>query len=140
MKSNWQECPRGDLIGQWAALYVTMNRKGYIAMNRRTYEKLDEPKAFNLFFDTVNNRIGLKPTALAARNAFPVAKHGRHGGRMVRAYRMMQEFGIDLPETIQFRDVEIDQDEMLILDLRTARVSTRALGYKKAAMHKPARQ
>lgn len=132
MKPDWRECPRGDVTGQWAALYVTMNRRGYIAMSGRTFEKLGEPKACNLLFDAVNNRIGLKPAALAARNAFPVAKQGRHGGRLIRAYRLMQEFGIDLPETIHFHDAEIDQDGILILDLRTARVSFRALGQAKS--------
>ncbi|MBK8465956.1 MAG: hypothetical protein IPL32_09005 [Chloracidobacterium sp.] len=131
MKPDWRECPRGDLIGQWSAHYVTMNPKGHIAMNRRTYESLNEPKAFNLLFDKVNNRIGLKPTALAARNAFPVAKQGRHGGKLVRAYRMIQEFGIDLPETIRFHDIETNEDGILMLDMRTAKVSTRAQGQKK---------
>ena len=145
MRPDWRECPR-RFDRAMAAHYVTMNRKGQIAMNRKTYEAFGEPVAVNLFFDKVNNRIGLKPTALAARNAFPVAKQGRHGGKMVRAYRMMQEFGIDLPETIQFRDVEIDEDGILILDLRTAKVSERALGYrrsqarKETTSHKPAEQ
>lgn len=133
MRTNWIECPRGDVRGQWAAIYITMNKKGYISMSRRTYERLDEPKAFNLYFDKVNSRIGLKPTALAARNAFPVAKQGRHGGRVIRAWRLMQEFGIDLPETMQFDDPEIDQEGILILDLRTARISKRAHSQRKSA-------
>lgn len=102
-----------------------MNRRGYIVFSKITYQKLDEPKAFLLLFDKVNNRIGLKPTGLGIKNAYPVAKSGRHGGRLVRAYRIMQEFGIDLPETIRFHDAEIDADGILVLDLRTARVSSR---------------
>jgi hypothetical protein len=125
MKADWRECPRGDVSGQWAALYVTMNRKGHISMSRLTYQRLGEPKAFLLLFDTVNNRIGLKPTGISIRNAYPVGPQGRHGGKVIRAYRLMQEFGIDLPETLQFKDAEIDQDGILILDLRTARVSAR---------------
>lgn len=131
MKPDWRECPRNDVQGQWAAFYVTMNPKGYVVMSRVTYQRLGEPKAFLLLFDTVNNRIGLKPTALGIRNAYPVAKSGGHGGRLVRAYRLMQEFGIDLPQTVRFHDAEIDQDGILILDLRTARVSTRAAGQRR---------
>lgn len=126
MKPDWKECPHNDVQGQWAAFYVTMNPKGFIVMSRVTYQRLGEPQAFLLLFDTVNNRIGLKPTASGIRNAYPAAKSGRHGGRLVRAYRLMQEFGIILPETIQFKDTEIDQDGILILDLRTAMVSSRA--------------
>jgi len=38
------------------------------------------------------------------------------------AYRV----GTKLPDTIEFKDAEIDQDRVLILDLRTARVPKRA--------------
>ena len=131
MKPDWNECPRDDIRGQWAAFYVTMNPKGFIVLSRITYQKLGEPKAFLLLFDAVNNRIGLKPTGLAIRNAYPAAKYGRHGGRLVRAYRLMQEFGIELPETIRFNDAEIDQDGLLILDLRTASISSRAAGQRR---------
>ena len=61
MRVNWKECPRGDVVGQWAEFYVTMNTRGHIVFSRKTYERLGEPKAFILMFDEVNNRIGLKP-------------------------------------------------------------------------------
>lgn len=125
MRPDWRECPRGDVKGQWASLYITMNPRGFIVFSRITYQKLGEPRAFLLLFDKVNSRIGLKPTGLGIKNAYPVAKSGRHGGRLVRAYRLMQEFGIDLPETIRFYEADIDADGILILDLRTARVSSR---------------
>ncbi len=131
MKPDWHECPRGDVTGQWAAMYITLNRRGHFAMSRRTYERLDEPPAFVLYFDKVNNRIGLKPATLGTRNAFPVAKQGRHGGRLIRAWRLMQEFGIDLPETVQFHDIETDQDGLVMLDLRTAKVSNRSKGQSR---------
>ena len=130
MRVQWQECPRGDVVGQWAAFYVTMNRRGHIVMSRVTYERLGEPKAFNLLFDGANNRVGLKPTSPSMKNAYPVAKYGRHGGRIIRCYRLLQEFNIVLPETIRFVDSEVDQDGILLLDLRTAKVSTRAAGQR----------
>ena len=130
MKTDWREVPRDEIKGQWAALYVTMNRRGFIVMSRVTHQRLGEPKAFQLLFDAVNNRIGLKPAAQSTRNAYPVGPCGPHGGKVVRAYRLMQDFGISLPETIRFHDAEIDQDGVLVLDLRTARVTGR--GTKKA--------
>lgn len=126
MRPDWREVPRDDIKGQWAALYITMNSKGEIVMSRITYQRLGEPKAFVLLFDAVNNRIGLKPTVPSTRNAYPIGPRGPRGGKVVRAYRLMQEFGITLPETIRFHDPEIDQDGILILDLRTARISERA--------------
>ena len=127
MKPVWREVQRDAVKGQWAALYVTMNRKGFIVMSRVTYKRLGEPEAFQLLFDATNNRIGLKPTAASTRNAYPAGPCGPHGGKVVRAYRLMQDYGISLPETIRFHDAEIDGDGILILDLRTARVSERAV-------------
>jgi hypothetical protein len=95
-------------------------------MSRLTFEKLGEPVAVTLLFDQANGRIGIKPSSPSMRNAYPVAKQGRHGGRLIRAYRLMQEFGVSLPDTIRFQEPEIDNDGILVLDLRTAKVSGRA--------------
>lgn len=121
--------PRDDIRGPWAALYVTMNPHGHIVMSRVTYEKLGEPAAFNILFDEVNNRIGLKPTVAAARDAYKPVKVTRHGARRVSVFRLMQDYRIELPQTIRFHDADIDHDGILVLDLRTARVSERSLGH-----------
>lgn len=125
MRPNWKEVPRGDVVGQWAAHYVTLNRKGQIVMSRKTFERAGGPEAFTILFDDVNNRIGLKAAHKSTKNAYPVGPAGRHGGKMVRAFRLIQEFGIILSETIQFQNIEFDEDDIMILDLRSAKVSTR---------------
>ena len=127
MKAEWIEIRRGDVMPQYAGIHVTMNTKGEIVMSRVTYNMLGAPKAFLLLFDKVNNRIALKPTIPAIRNAYPVMTRGRRmQSRCVNAYRLLVEFGIEVPETLEFKDPEIDQDGQLILDLRTAKVSRRA--------------
>ncbi|MGD9588798.1 MAG: hypothetical protein AB7Q37_03035 [Pyrinomonadaceae bacterium] len=131
MKANWREIPRDDIKGQWSAIYVTLNRKGNIVMSRVTYERLGKPKAFHLLFDAANNRIGLKPTALGLRNAYPASPSGSRGGKMVRAYRLLQEAGIVVPQTLQFPDADIDTHGILVLDLRTAKVSPRAANHPR---------
>lgn len=127
--------PRDNVVGQWAALYVSMNELGEIKMSRVTYQKIGSPEAFVVLFDPVNNRIGLRPAAKGTRNAYRAGVEGQHGGRVIRAFRMMQEFRIGLSETIRFHDAEIDEDGVLVLDLRTARVSTKALGYWRNRNH-----
>jgi hypothetical protein len=129
MRPDWREVPRESTKGQWASLYVTLNHKGFIVMTKTTYERVAAPAAFLLLFDTVNNRIGLKPAALSTRNAYPASPSGPQGGRLVRAYRLLQDYGIVVPETLQFQNPEIDHDGILILDLRTARVSPRAANH-----------
>lgn len=81
MKRHWKEIPRDNKRPQWAGVYVTMNRKGTIVMNREAHEWMGSPGAFNLLFDSANNTIGLKPTSAALRNAYPALISGRHGGR-----------------------------------------------------------
>lgn len=131
MKRSWQEIPHGDKRAQWAGLYVTMNGKGSIVMNRATHERLGSAEAFLLLYDPANNTIGLKPTVGAMRNAYPALKSGRHGGRRLSAYRLLQECGLVVKDTIEFPDAEIDTDGFLILDLRSARISNRALNHPR---------
>lgn len=129
MKRDWKEIPRDGRRAQWAGLYVTMNGAGTIVMNRAAYERLDEPAAFLLWYDGANHTIGLKPTAAAMKNAYPVMKSGRHGGKKVAAYRLLAECGIHIKETLEFAEAEIDTDGILLLNLRTAQISKRALNH-----------
>jgi len=131
MKRQWKELPRGDNRAQWAGMYVTMNSKGVIAMNRATHERLGAPEAFNVLYDKANNAIGLKPTVPRLRNAYPAAKSGRHGGRRVSAYRLLTEHGLYIKDTLLFPDAEIDTDGILVLNLRTAEVSKRVLNHPR---------
>ena len=126
MQIEWSIVPRGDVHPAHTRVYVTMNRAGTIAMNKLTYQRMGEPAAFLVMFDKVNSRIALKPTGETIKHAYPARKYGRRGGRVVRAFRLLTQFAIKLPDTVEFKDAEIDTDGQLILDLRTARVSPRA--------------
>src|SRR5687768_10795044 len=110
MQADWEECPRGDVMPQYAGIYVTMNPKGDIVLSRATYEAMDEPKAFLLLFDRTNRRIGLKPTGINIRNAYPVRVSNRASGKKIHAHRLTREYHIDLPQTMQFYDARIDED------------------------------
>lgn len=131
MRTNWQQVRRGEVHSGYAGLYVSLNPKGLIHMNRTCFERLGEPEAFQLLFDPANNRIGLKTAYRKDRDAYPVGKSGRKGGRCVYALRLLNEFAIDLPATVRFFDVEIDQDGVLVLDLRSARVPPIVQGLAK---------
>ena len=132
MRADWQEVPRGDVMPQYSGIYVTMNPQGDIVLSRVTYEILDSPPAFLILYDKTNNRIGLKPAALATKNAYPVRVSNRAGAKMVRGHRLTREHRIDLPQTVRFYDADIDEDGILVLDLRTARVSPRARNRDKS--------
>ena len=93
MHTEWSIVPRGDVHPAAAGVYVTMNRGGRIAMSRYTYQRMGEPAAFLLMFDKLNSRIALKPTAATMKNAYPAGKHGRRGGRVVHALRLLMSSG-----------------------------------------------
>ena len=115
MKRVWKEVPRGDRRAQWAGMYVTMNRKGMIVLNRAAHERAGGFEAFLLLYDPANNTIGLKPSTPMTRNA----------------YRLLAEWGVVVQETLEFPDAEIDLDGILVLNLRTAKVSNRALNHPR---------
>jgi hypothetical protein len=131
MKRQWKEIPPGDKRAQWAGIYVTMNSKGIVVLNQVAHDRSAAPKAYLLLYDAANNTIGLKPSTPLTRNAFPVGKYGRHGSRRVNAYRVLTENGLHIKDTLEFPDAEVDEDGVLVLNLRTARVSNRALNHPR---------
>ncbi len=130
MQADWIEIKRGDVMPQYSGIHVTINSKGFIAMNAFAYKMLGSPAAFLLLYDAANHRIGLKPAEKSTPNAYPALKSNRTG-IMVRAHRLLREQRIILPHTMQFDEAAVDTDGILILDLRTARPSRRALGREK---------
>jgi len=100
MKRDWKEIPRDDRRAQWAGIYVTLNNKGTIVMNRATHDRMGEPAAYLILYDSANNTIGLKPTRPGMRNAYPAARSGRHGGRKIAAYRLLVECGLHIEDTL----------------------------------------
>ena len=131
MKADWIVIKRGDVMPQYAGIYVTMNPAGDIVMSRVTYEMMGSPKAFMIYYDTANKRIGLKPTALGMRDAYPARVSNRCGAKMVRGHRLTREQHIDLPMTVRFYDADINEDGILVLDLRTAKISPRARNHPR---------
>ena len=132
MRANWTECKFVERHQvPWVGLYVTLTRYGEFRLGRRTYEKMGEPAAVQILFDAANQRFGLKPTHLEMRNAFPVLKKGYAGGRRIRVLGVLRENNIDIPDTLRFHDADFDDEGILILDLRTARVPQSAKGHPR---------
>ena len=127
MKREWKEIKNDSTRAQWAGLYVTINSRGTIVLNRAAYEQAGAPTAFKLLDDPANNTIGLKPTVEKMLNAYKANRSGRHGGKKISAFRLLSECSLVIKETLEFTDAEIDLDGILILNLRTAKISNRAL-------------
>lgn len=122
--------PRGD-AARWSGMYVTLNPVGKLALSRTTHERFGAPAAVLVLYDPMRSLLALRPVGPEEQNAYPIRKYGANGGRIIRAYRLLTEFGIKPAETVEFREPKIDNDGQLILDLRNIRVSPRADGWRK---------
>jgi len=49
--------------------------------------------------------------------------------RVINAFRLILEHKLKLTQTIEFQDIELDEDGILILDLRSAKVSARSANH-----------
>ncbi len=126
MDRDWAVCPRDEKQSRWSAPYATLNPSGDIVISRFTYEAVGAPEGFLLMFDRANATIGLKPAAIRKeKDAYPARTRGRHGGRVIRGYRLCREFGIRLDQTIKFPHATIDKDSILLLDLNDAQSAAR---------------
>ena len=126
MEIEWTILPRGDVAPHWSGLYVTMNKIGSIVISRVTHERLGEPTLCLVMHDRFNHRLALKPVPPGTRHAYPLRKYGLRGAKIIRAYRLVAEWGIRPPDTIEFLSPKIDLDGNLILDLRQIRISPKA--------------
>lgn len=123
---EWAVLPRGDVAPHWSSLYVTMSRKGSITISRVTHERLGSPHAYLIKLDAVNQRLALEPTELHKPNAYPARKQGRRGSKVLRAYRLLTQWAIRPPDTIEFNQMRIDPDGQLIIELGSAVISPKA--------------
>lgn len=70
--------------------------------------------------------LGLKPAKPGERFAYPARRYGKRGAKIIRAYRLVAEFAIGPPDTIEFLRPKIDIDGVFLLDLRNIRISPKA--------------
>lgn len=124
--AKWSVLPRGDVAPHWSRIYVTMNRGGSIVLSKTTVERLGCPEAVLIMLDTMNFRLALKPAKATEQNAYPLRRYGRSGGKIIRAYRLLTEFGLKAPDTVEFIEPMLDEEGKLILNLNKIRISPKA--------------
>ena len=110
-------------------IYVSLNRRGEIAMNERAFREIGRPASVTLLYDADTRSIGVKFPVAIDRHFFPARAYGR-GRRMriVRAALMLKQFGIEVERTLVFvgaRSVKFQGSPMLILSLEEAKVVSR---------------
>ena len=102
-------------------IYVSLNRRGEIALNERAFREIGQPASVTLLYDVKTRTIGIKYPVVMDRHFFPARRYGR-GRRMriVRAARMLKQFGIEVDATLVFPNVEVKaygREPMLVFSL-----------------------
>ncbi len=82
------------------------------------------PEAVELMYDGNRRRIGIRPIEARRRNAFKIANHGKTF-RRINAASFCQHFRLRVDGTILFRDVNVDDDLLMTLDLSLATTISR---------------
>lgn len=128
---DWEPCIPGRPRSRWNRPEGTMRPNGDILFTRATWELMGEPEQVLIFYSRRAETIGIKPVNGKIRDVFrvePKSSHGKHGGRIVRAASLIEQFHIKLANVIRFNNAEIDRDGILTLDLTTATRPTAATG------------
>ncbi len=103
---------------------VTLGMNKTISLNKVAYEELGKPIAIELRFDRNLKRIGLKATSPECKNAFPIRPKKNSHYRWLSAGAFLTHFGITTQCTVQFEDVTIDSEGVMLLDInKTTNIS-----------------
>lgn len=103
--------------------YVSINRRGEIAMNDEAWSAIRRAYNVTLLWNPRKRVIGVKFPRAVDRNFFPTRGYGRDRRmRVVRAGRLLKQFGITIDETLRFPNTEVvwfNEDPMLVLEMRS---------------------
>lgn len=109
-------------------IYASLNKRGEIALSFEAFSQLKCPASVALYYDAARRIIGVKYPVPLDRYFFPVRRYGRNGHmRIVRAQRLLKQFGIKIERTLSFHEAQIilhHNEPMLVLELGKADVRT----------------
>jgi hypothetical protein len=101
--------------------YVSINKRGEIAMNDDAWSAIRRAYNVTLLWNPRQRIIGVKFPRSVDRNFFPTRDYGRDRKmRVVRAGRLLKAAGLVIPETQRFPNTELvmwGDDPMLVLRL-----------------------
>lgn len=124
--SGWQIAQaRPPARGKPVRLYVSLNRRGEFVINPAAWLGMGDPANVTLLYYEEQGLLGIKYPVARDRHFFRVRRYGRSKRqRIVRARRMMTQFGISVDRTLVFTSIQkvtYNQEPMLLLDLKTVR-------------------
>jgi hypothetical protein len=127
---KWEKYRGGPAAVSKNSIRVTINHKGMIYMNAKTYTALGRPEAVALYYNREEDAIAVEPANPRSIENFPVVE--RLNGRAINSGSFCRQFGIKIPLTQRFIRPDITNDGHLILALReTVTIGGYKKGYTK---------
>ena len=120
MISHWTKFEGKPYGAEKDAARVTLGPKKAIMLNEVAYEALGSPAAVEFMFEENHKIIGLKPIDPRRDNAFPVKPRKGSRYHVIRAAAFCTHLGIKVDRTMLFNNVEIDNEGVMKLELKTA--------------------
>lgn len=113
----WEEFTAGPNEDRASRMHVTINRHGSMFFNRRVFELLGRPEAVVLYYNRKREKIAVASTHRRNAKGFPLVPHGDTTWR-IQANPFCRRHGIRVNKTEKFVGAEVDDDAMLLLDLK----------------------
>ncbi len=105
-------------------LYVTIQKRGTISLNRAAFQAMGNPKFAELLFNRTKRLIGIRPTNSPTGRTAPIRKQGQSESYLIAGLTFTKEYDID--SSVARRYVATMQENMLVVDLNSP--STDATG------------
>jgi len=99
-------------------LHVHLNPKGEFVITMKTFEKLNSPDAVVLLYDRETHTIGVRPSRIEVPHAIRVHSRHKRYNRVFRSLKFLEKHGIALKHSVQFPTATVDEEGILILNLR----------------------
>lgn len=119
MISRWEIFELGENPPFIDRKHITLNRRHNFCLNWKVFEMLGKPEAVVLMFDKREKVIGINAAPASVKGSFrvqPLGGSGRH--KIIRAAPFCRHFGICIGHTSAFIEPRMDEDGVLLLDLK----------------------
>lgn len=128
MINHWTEFKIAPTTKEHFAKRVSLTWQGVIVLNGRVVKLLGHPTHAVLYFDQLNLQIGIKAGPADQENAFPLKSWDESASRIIRAKKFCDYNNISVKCTVIFDEPRIDDNGMLVLDLKRTHRSPRLSG------------
>jgi hypothetical protein len=121
MALMWEKFKGGPTRAENTDFAITINKKHVITLNKYARKMLNDPEGVFLLFEKKESLIGLVPTSLKDKDAFPLKPKGGGMNYVIHAAPFCRHHNIVIEKTEKFDHVDFDREGILRLDLKLTR-------------------